>query len=377
MSDPPVARQVAGRADEVATDLPCARCGYNLRGLWANHNCPECGTRIELSLQGNLLRFADPEWLKKLRLGIALKLWQLLIIAILVGVGILAAFVGMFAVSAFGLIGSVVGIVATWMITAPEPNIAVEEDPMTLRRMIRVCVVISVFGEQMQQLTTGVRTPFGAGPMPGVVPTIMVTAAGLLGVVAMIGEFIYLRRFARRFPDQRLADNTTVVMWGLSGTLTAALIIGLFSAFVLVPVAAGAAVGGGPVVVTTGGAGADTADASTAATQPEGDSELSPPTSDGSAAEPEAPDDDGADPDAARVSKSGAATTTTLTTVTAAGTPPTWAIGVLLVFGCAFAFGLLVFGIWNIVLLFQYYGGLGNVLAEARQLAETGDASRD
>ena len=29
-------------------DLMCAVCGYNLRGLGSAHNCPECGSPMEL-----------------------------------------------------------------------------------------------------------------------------------------------------------------------------------------------------------------------------------------------------------------------------------------------------------------------------------------
>lgn len=61
-----VARSTDGRLD---VDLSCVRCGYNLRGLKREGVCGECGTPIDWTLRGGGLRFADPDWLGKLRAG--------------------------------------------------------------------------------------------------------------------------------------------------------------------------------------------------------------------------------------------------------------------------------------------------------------------
>ena len=42
-------------------DLACVACSYNLRGLSPDGACPECGTTVERSTRGNLLRFSDPK----------------------------------------------------------------------------------------------------------------------------------------------------------------------------------------------------------------------------------------------------------------------------------------------------------------------------
>ena len=47
----------SGRLDE---DIACRKCGYNLRGLNKDGACPECGTAVGRSTQGDLLRFCDP-----------------------------------------------------------------------------------------------------------------------------------------------------------------------------------------------------------------------------------------------------------------------------------------------------------------------------
>src|SRR5258706_15757786 len=54
----------------IAQDTPCRKCGYNLRGLSGDGRCPECGTSVGFSLQGDLLRFCDPSWVDTLRRGV-------------------------------------------------------------------------------------------------------------------------------------------------------------------------------------------------------------------------------------------------------------------------------------------------------------------
>jgi len=282
----------------LTTDIACARCGYNLRGLRAGHLCPECGTPIERSLIGNLLRFADPVWLDKLRLGVALKLWMLLVALVVGAGGAVAAAFGLFVIqAALSLVAGVLGLWALWLITTPEPNIATTEDPMSLRRLLRVCAVIGFFGGQAQAFT-GATPGIAPGALPGILVLVTIGVMMLVGLVAMFGEFVYLRRFASRIPDQKLADNTTVVMWGFCGATAVVIIMAAIAAIVVVPVAPAA--------------------------------------------------------------QAGAVTPSN---------PPGWAVGVLGLLGCGVFVGLLVFGIWNIVLLFQYHGALRNVLAEAQHLA--------
>jgi hypothetical protein len=55
--------------EEVPFDLTCALCGYNLRGLRAIGDCPECGAPVERSLLPNLISNADPRWLRRILLG--------------------------------------------------------------------------------------------------------------------------------------------------------------------------------------------------------------------------------------------------------------------------------------------------------------------
>src|SRR5262245_65813461 len=70
---PPQLAIPAGLVDAqgfVTTDLPCRKCSYNLRGLAMNGRCPECGAAVGLSVQGDLLRFSNPLWVRTLQRGV-------------------------------------------------------------------------------------------------------------------------------------------------------------------------------------------------------------------------------------------------------------------------------------------------------------------
>lgn len=55
--------------DPVAAGLMCISCGYDLRGLPSDSQCPECAEPIANSLKPNLLRFANPERLTLIARG--------------------------------------------------------------------------------------------------------------------------------------------------------------------------------------------------------------------------------------------------------------------------------------------------------------------
>ena len=66
----------------LAESISCISCGYDLRGLPSDSQCPECAEPIENSLKPNLLRFADPERLTLIargarRIGINLLLYAI------------------------------------------------------------------------------------------------------------------------------------------------------------------------------------------------------------------------------------------------------------------------------------------------------------
>lgn len=53
----------------------CCKCRYELEGLLSTGSCPECATPIAHSLRSDALVFADPAYLRRLRVGAELATW--------------------------------------------------------------------------------------------------------------------------------------------------------------------------------------------------------------------------------------------------------------------------------------------------------------
>jgi len=61
----PATEAVADAQGRVSIDLPCRTCGYVLRGLSVEGNCPECGLAIRQSMRRGRLEDSDPDWLRR------------------------------------------------------------------------------------------------------------------------------------------------------------------------------------------------------------------------------------------------------------------------------------------------------------------------
>ena len=59
-------------AGEMAADLPCAACSYNLRGLAMSGACPECGRPVQVSLDAAASGFGSVRRIRRLRRGLAI-----------------------------------------------------------------------------------------------------------------------------------------------------------------------------------------------------------------------------------------------------------------------------------------------------------------
>jgi hypothetical protein len=215
--DVPEARRVSA---VLTDDTSCIRCGYNLRGLSPDGLCPECATPIGRSLRGDLLRFADPDWLARLRFGASLKLWNIV-------VSFLLGFAGSILVGTIRLphvvahatiwVGAALGLWATFLITAQEPRISLHEDTVTLRTAIRFCAAAGFLGTMLQPV-------LGSLGMSSLI-VILTGGCALLGLAAWFGELVYFRRFAHRVPDPKLAKTTARLMWTMAVGAGVALIV--------------------------------------------------------------------------------------------------------------------------------------------------------
>ncbi len=230
----PVAREVVfDEAGRIAEDLPCLRCGYNLRGLGSEATCPECASTVGRSIQGDLLRFCDPDWLARLAKGLLLIIIgllagfvpSLLVFALMVGGMPMGALV--MGSTLLGVATSLVVVIGVWWMTAPDPARTEAERLGTARTVARWCITAELLSGPLAMMrTTAMMTmPQSFRMLPNLIVSIVVLVGYLAGLV-------YLRRLALRIPRPGLAQQTKIVMWGYGSAKAAT--IGLWIALVVV-----------------------------------------------------------------------------------------------------------------------------------------------
>jgi hypothetical protein len=211
----------------VEVDRPCVRCSYNLRGLPVQGVCPECGTPVEQSLKGILLRFAAPEYLAAVESGLALVLYGILLQIILMVAEVIAGFAAaasrtspalvQTAANLIGLVPVAMILVGYWRFTQPDPGFQGIEPPASARSVARVTVIVQAIANVISVvIALGVASAPGGGPAA----TVMTGVAGLLGFVALAAwavQFFAIMRYTRwmagRVPDRFIVDRTRTYVW--------------------------------------------------------------------------------------------------------------------------------------------------------------------
>ncbi len=200
----------------IAADVNCLVCGYNLRTQPFQGRCPECGTAVGRSAHGDLLRYCEPGWVETLASGIN---WIVAGIIASVLSSILAKVVAA-ATATTGQSGdvfegmldfmvSLISLVGYWKLTTPDPGQPDDAGSLNLRSVARwsevsgvLCLLVSAILSLSYDETS---LPFLG----------LALASGILGLVTLAAVFTYMRQLALRIPDQGLANQTQIVMWGL------------------------------------------------------------------------------------------------------------------------------------------------------------------
>ncbi len=220
---PPPAAHPGGatlESDTVDDDVICLQCGYNVRGLPRGGRCPECGTPIKRSLQGNLLRYSSPAYLATLNRGVLLILAAIAAQVIcVVGGWILIAWltakgwtdvarVSELLLSTASTGVSVVSLIGWWLFSAPDPAFVGSGGGTTARKVVRATVVAAAVLTAMVTVADTLATSIAPSG----------TAAGdiLLGVVQAVKFFaamLYLRWLAHRFSNVVFDARARLLMW--------------------------------------------------------------------------------------------------------------------------------------------------------------------
>jgi hypothetical protein len=210
-------------ASVVAIDQECMQCGYNLRGLSATGRCPECGQFVHQSMRGDLLRYANPEWLRKIKLGLNL-MYHSIVLTIFAGIviGTIMVATGVMLPWLLTVVRTVSGFcsyLALFLVTIQEPRVSLAEKQVTWRRVVRTLAIANFTAVLITQ------TPFLVARMGAVFFNSVVIAQGLLGLVLVFAYFAYAESFAPRIPDAKLARSTRILKWGMAAVQALGVII--------------------------------------------------------------------------------------------------------------------------------------------------------
>lgn len=233
--DRPVPPPPPPRPINLATDdVPCKNCGFNLRGLSEDGNCPECGASIWRSLQGNLLDYSSPAYVRSLHRGLnciliaALLNIAMAVVGMAIGIALAIAISsgaggnagGANTLATNNMLNAMLQLVSLpiaflslfgwWLFSAPDPGQHVDDTGQTPRRIVRAAVItLAVFN------VIATIAQFLVMAVPSI--SLAVGLFGLVAMAAVIAQFfaamLYLRWMGSRIPDAVVVERSKLYMW--------------------------------------------------------------------------------------------------------------------------------------------------------------------
>ena len=189
---------IVGEDGTVIGDFPCHGCGYDLRTLNANDRCPECGTLVRASVRGNVLKYSDPVWLRRVATGVR-RMGKSGLIATASAVAWVFTSVSALApLATFALVLAVAAFLwGAWDATTPDPSGIDERRCAKLSTLARSLLLAGLFAAPATTLRARIPLPDGLIRST----TALLLAAGFAGILATVRLF---QRLTLRIPDGRL-----------------------------------------------------------------------------------------------------------------------------------------------------------------------------
>lgn len=171
----------------LATSVACLDCAYDLRGIEIDAACPECGTKVRVTLRGDKLAEGPAAWLRTLRRG----------------AGVLRVGVALSPL----MVGVPIAMVGVWLLTTPQPD---RDEPAGDERFRWASRTLMATGT-----LTLVALASGAGYILATQPRNLLTtlggyadilgiAGGGLFILGFLAGTVYFDTLAQRIPNAAL-----------------------------------------------------------------------------------------------------------------------------------------------------------------------------
>lgn len=221
----------------VEGDISCRRCNQNLNGLPVDGRCPQCGAPIGMTLNGELLRYAEPSWVRMLRNGCVVMLTGMgavFLVVVLTIIAVVTTHSQSFTmrISSMGnFFATAIATCGLWMLTAPQPGLIAEDEFRTTRKVIRIVAIVG--------LVLGVGNILGSlSDNPVWVTTWagwVVIVVSLFSLVGVIAQLQYIEQLALRIPDVAISERADLLKLILPATQAIVLILSAISRFIFAP----------------------------------------------------------------------------------------------------------------------------------------------
>jgi hypothetical protein len=194
---------------------------------------------VGVSVYGELLRYSDPQWVRKLALGAKLILVNifsvigLVVVGMIVGVALgvmggLSTREGQAVIQLLAIGASVIGWVGAWLITEQDPSGVGEDKYGVERKLIRVFLLLNVLSSFVTFTFTLAAVSTAASAMGGVVSSIL----GLVGMIGVYAQFQYFQKLATRIPDAKLSERARMLKVWLCGGYSVFLLLSIVGGLV-------------------------------------------------------------------------------------------------------------------------------------------------
>ena len=227
IADTPVGQVQLDPTGQLAQDIHCIHCGYNLRSLLPDQACPECGKPVAPSLRDDRLRSSDPQWVRRLSVG--------MICVLLGGIFLLIDIFGLHDVrsrlmrslgasqavvsAVLAMLTLGVTVAGVWLATSPEPGFAGTSASATWRWAARLLTA----GFLLVVLAFTLSKPPPSAPMPVAMLAWMRLIIAVLGPGGFATFLIYIAPLGRRASAPHLGRlalgaGIGIVLLGLATT---------------------------------------------------------------------------------------------------------------------------------------------------------------